>query len=51
MVFRAESLFTWDEYVRVNRHTDEDDDSDDGAAAEHAKPSPCSATPAAAPAG
>lgn len=34
MVFRAESLFTWDEYVRVNRHTDEDDDSDDGAAAE-----------------
>lgn len=24
-VFRAESLFTWDEYLRVNRHQDQDD--------------------------
>lgn len=34
LVFRAESLFTWDEYVRVNRHTDDDDNEDAGAAAE-----------------
>ena len=34
MVFRAESLFTWDEYVKVNRHTDEDDDGNSEAAAE-----------------
>ncbi|WP_024302116.1 nitric oxide reductase activation protein NorD [Pseudogulbenkiania sp. MAI-1] len=34
MVFRAESLFTWDEYVKVNRHNDEDDDEDNAAAAE-----------------
>ncbi len=34
MVFRAESLFTWDEYVKVNRHTDEDDDDNSQAAAE-----------------
>ncbi|WP_374335306.1 nitric oxide reductase activation protein NorD [Leeia sp.] len=33
LVFRAESLFTWDEYVRVNRNTD-DDDEDNAAAAE-----------------
>ena len=31
--FRAESIFTWDDYVRVNRHQDEDE-PDDGAAAE-----------------
>jgi len=34
LVFRAESIFTWDEYVRVNRHTDDDDMDDAGAAAE-----------------
>ncbi|WP_159875435.1 nitric oxide reductase activation protein NorD [Aquitalea denitrificans] len=34
MIFRAESLFTWDEYVKVNRHTDEDDDDNAAAAAE-----------------
>ncbi|SMF27064.1 nitric oxide reductase activation protein NorD [Pseudogulbenkiania subflava] len=34
MVFRAESLFTWDEYVKVNRHNDEDEDEDNAAAAE-----------------
>ena len=34
LVFRAESIFTWDEYVRVNRHTDDDDMDDNGAAAE-----------------
>jgi nitric oxide reductase NorD protein len=32
MIFRAESLFTWDEYVKVNRHTDEDDDDNAAAA-------------------
>ncbi|WP_174874570.1 nitric oxide reductase activation protein NorD [Vogesella oryzae] len=31
--FRAESIFTWDDYVKVNRHQD-DDEADDGAAAE-----------------
>ncbi|MCG9083876.1 nitric oxide reductase activation protein NorD [Laribacter hongkongensis] len=34
MVFRAESLFTWDEYVKVNRHTDEGDDGNSDVAAE-----------------
>jgi nitric oxide reductase NorD protein len=34
LVFRAESLFTWDEYVKVNRHTEEDDDNNGEAAAE-----------------
>ncbi|WP_230368637.1 hypothetical protein [Paludibacterium denitrificans] len=34
LVFRAESLFTRDEYVKVNRHTDEDDDNNGEAAAE-----------------
>lgn len=34
MVFRAESLFTWDEYVKVNRHNDDDDDGNGEIAAE-----------------
>lgn len=28
MVFRAESVFTWEEYVKVNRPTEEDEDGD-----------------------
>ena len=32
MVFRAESLFTWDEYVKVNRHNDEDEEDNAAAA-------------------
>lgn len=31
-VFRAESLFTWDEYIRVNRHQDQDDEANAAAA-------------------
>ncbi|MDD5297265.1 MAG: nitric oxide reductase [Rhodocyclaceae bacterium] len=32
--FRAESLFSWGEYVKVNRHTDEDENPDAARAAE-----------------
>nr|WP_203525795.1 nitric oxide reductase [Crenobacter caeni] len=34
LVFRAESIFTWDEYVKVNRHQDEDDGDSCASAAE-----------------
>jgi len=33
MIFRAESLFSWGEYVKVNRPTDDDPDNDAAAAA------------------
>lgn len=34
LLFRAESLFSWGEYVKVNRHTDEDENPDAAQAAE-----------------
>lgn len=34
LMFRAESLFSWGEYVKVNRHTEEDENPDAAAAAE-----------------